>query len=325
MKTLLLDFYYLALFLAAEAVGRQPFRSLRQAGIDGLGRLACALSGAKRRRIEGHLERAFGAGLEPARRRRITRACFREFWQEMVDWVPGAIDGPPAAEIPVRGLDHLHAALERGGGAILWESNGFSRRLRGIRVLHAHGVALYQTHGETHLGVMGTPPGPGTWIRRRLLHAAYARRERRYVAEIVQIPLDPTVGSGRVYLKHLRRNRVLCMAGDGQIARRLFPVHLLGRTVGLAPGAVKLAMLSGAPLLPFFWAPRGEGAPALDIEPPIVPAGHDDESISRCLQAFADALETRVRRWPDAYRNWHMLGEMQPQPSGDRMAGEQGK
>jgi lauroyl/myristoyl acyltransferase len=156
---------------------------------------------------------------------------------------------------------------------------------------------------------MDTSPEPGTWIRQKLLRGSYERREKAWVAEIVDIPLSATVASGRTYLKHLRRNHVLCMAGDGQIARRLHPIRLLGRVVQLAPGAVKLARLSGAPLLPMFWAPSGDGAPALEIDPPIVPRGDDDDSVADCLQQFATALESRVRRWPADYRNWHLLGD----------------
>lgn len=312
MRTLLQDLYHLGHFLAAEAVGRLPFPPLRRAGIEALARLACALSVGKRRRIGRHLEYAFGPGMDVDRKRRITRACFREFWQEMVDWVPGAIDGPPAAEIPVRGLDRLERALAAGRGAILWESNGFSRRVRGIRVLHAHGVRIYQTHGETHLGVMETRPEPGTWIRRRILRRTYERRERRFIADILNIPLQANVSSGRTWLGHLRRNRVLCIAGDGQIARKLYPVRLLGRTVQLAPGAVKLARLSGAPLLPYFWVPEGAGSPAVEIDPPVVPEGDADDAVLHCLQGFAKSLEARVRRWPEAYRNWHLLGDLPP-------------
>jgi lauroyl/myristoyl acyltransferase len=315
MRTVLRDLFYLGHFLAAEAIGRLPGAGLRGACVDLLAQVAYRLSRAKRARIERHIRQAFGTELGTAQRRDITRACFREFWQEMVDWVPRSSDGPNAARIPIRGLAHLERALAAGHGAILWESNGFSRRVRAKQALHAHGVPLYQTHGATHLGVMNTSPEPGTRLR-RLLRGTYDRRERAFVADIVDIPLNATVTSGRVYLKHLQRNRALCMAGDGQIARRRYPVRLLGRTVWLAPGAVKLARVSGAALLPLFWVPEGEGAPALEIGPPIVPGASagDDEAIVDCLQQFAGALEERVRRWPRAYRNWHLLGDgEQPQ------------
>jgi lauroyl/myristoyl acyltransferase len=322
------DLYYLGHFLAAEGVGRLPDMRLRGAFIDFLARAAYGFSRTKRARIEHHIELAFGATLNPAQRKDIALACFREFWQEMADWVPKSSDRSLAAQTPIRGLEHLERALAAGNGAILWESNGFGRRVRGKQALHAHGVQLYQTHGATHLGVIDTTPEPGSWLRSRLLRGTYERRERAFVAEIVEIPLSATVSSGRVYLRHLRRNRALCMAGDGQIARKHYPVRLLGRTVWLAPGAVKLARVSGAPLLPMFWVPEGEGAPALEIDPPIDPpraaaaSADTDEAIVECLQTFADALERRVRRWPRAYRNWHLLGDGDPPPAARAVPGE---
>ena len=313
MKGLFGDLYYLGHFLAAEGLGRQPFSWLRKSGIDGLARLAYGLSREKRRRIERNLEIAFGPGQPPSERRRLTLACFREFWREMVDCVPDAGAGPVPASVPVRGIEHARRALEDGRGAILWESNGFGRRFYGKQVLHANGLRVYQTHGETHLGAMEILPGPGTPVR-RFLRGCYDRREKTCVEDILDVPLSATVSSGRSYLKQLRRNRLLCMAGDGQIARQLHDVRLLGRTVQLAPGAVKLARLSGAPLLPFFWTPGRDGVAVVEIDPPIVPEGEGDAAVVACLQQFADALDRRVRRWPDAYRNWHLLG--------DRLEGE---
>ena len=204
---------------------------------------------------------------------------------------------------------HLQQALARGKGAILWESNGFSRRVQAKRTLHAHGIPLHQTHGETHLGVMWSPPGEGTWLRDRLIRPTYERRESAFVAETLIIPLHSGMADGRAYAKRLRQNAILCMAGDGRIARKLYPVAFLGQTVGFAPGAVKLAQLAGAPLLPMFWAPAVDGPPALEIDPPIVPcpAGDADAVVVDCLQRFANALAARIMRWPEAYRNWHWL------------------
>ena len=59
--------------------------------------------------------------------------------------MPAVGDRLPAAEIEIRGLVHLQQALARGKGAILWESNGFSRRVQAKRTLHTHGIRLHQT------------------------------------------------------------------------------------------------------------------------------------------------------------------------------------
>ena len=189
MRTALLDLYNFGQFALAEAVARLPSAALRRAAIDALAHAAYRLSREKRRLIERNVAYAFAGGIEPSETRRIAIGCFREFWQEMVDWVPAVGDRLPAAEIEIRGLVHLQQALARGKGAILWESNGFSRRVQAKRTLHAHGIPLHQTHGETHLGVMLSPPGEGTWLRERLMRPTYERRESAFVAETLIIPL----------------------------------------------------------------------------------------------------------------------------------------
>jgi lauroyl/myristoyl acyltransferase len=309
IRTALLDLYNFGHFTLAESVARLPSAGMRQAAIGALALAAYTLSHEKRRLIERNVALAFAGRVEPNETRRIAIGCFREFWQEMVDWVPSVGDRLPAREIEIRGLEHLRQAVARGRGAILWESNGFSRRVQAKRTLHAHGVPLHQTHGETHLGVMSSPPGEGTWLRERLMRPAYQRRESALVAETLTIPVHSGMASGRVYARRLRQNAILCMAGDGRIARKLHAVEFLGQSVTFAPGAVKLAQLAGAPLLPMFWAPAADGPPALEIDPPIIPSsvGDGDAVVVDCLQRFADALAARVMRWPEAYRNWHMV------------------
>ena len=168
IRTALLDLYNFGHFALAGAVARLPSAGVRRAAISALALAAYRLSRQKRRLIERNVAIAFSSGTEPSETRRIAIGCFREFWQEMVDWVPVIGDRLPAREIEIRGLEHLQQALARGRGAILWESNGFSRRVQAKRTLHAHGIALQQTHGETHLAVMWIPPGEGTWLRELL-------------------------------------------------------------------------------------------------------------------------------------------------------------
>jgi lauroyl/myristoyl acyltransferase len=169
---------------------------------------------------------------------------------------------------------------------------------------------VHQTHGETHLGVLWTNPGKGTWLRDRLMRSAYERRERAVVAETLIIPVRSGMASSRVLAERLQQNAILCMAGDGRIGRKLYPVEFLGQSVSFAPGAVKLAQLVGAPLLPMFWIPAVDGPAVLEIDPPIVPdpTRDGDAVVVDCLQRFADALAARIMRWPEAYRNWHMVG-----------------
>ena len=76
---------------------------------------------------------------------------------------------------------------------------------------------------------MWSPPGEGTWLRERLMRPAYQRRESAFVAETLTIPVHSGMASGRVYARRLRQNAILCIAGDGRIARKLHPVEFLGQ------------------------------------------------------------------------------------------------
>jgi lauroyl/myristoyl acyltransferase len=308
MRAGLRDLYDFGQFAVAELVGRLPSVALREIAIRTLARVAYRLSRRKRRLIERNVAHAFAGRLDPNETRRIAIGCFREFWQEMLEWVPVVGNRLPAAEIEIRGLKHLRQALAQGNGAILWESNGFSRRVQAKRTLHAHGILVHQTHGATHVGVLLTK-GEGTWLRNRLMRPTYERRESAFVADLLSIPVQWGMATGRDYARRLRQNAVLCMAGDGRIARKAYPIEFLGQSVSFAPGAVKLARLASAPLLPMFWAPAVDGAQALEIDPPINPSasGDEDEVVTDCLQQFADALAARIMRWPEAYRNWHLV------------------
>jgi lauroyl/myristoyl acyltransferase len=88
MRTVLFDLYNFGQFALAEAVARLPSAALRRGAIDALAHAAYRLSHEKRRLIERNVAYAFTGGMEPSETRRIAIGRFREFWQEMVDWVP---------------------------------------------------------------------------------------------------------------------------------------------------------------------------------------------------------------------------------------------
>ena len=77
-----------------------------------------------------------------------------------------------------------------------------------------------------------------------------------------------------------------------------------------APGMVKLARSSGATILPMFCTPTGEHSAVLEIDRPIElkRSGNRDKIIEHSLRQFAGALEARIRRRPECFRNWHLIG-----------------
>ena len=135
------------------------------------------------------------------------------------------------------------------------------------------------------------------------------RATAAFVAEILIIPLQSSMAQSRVYVDRLSANAILCVAGEGRIARTFYPNEFLGQTAMFAPGMAKLSRLSGAPILPTFWVPSGEPWGVVEILPPIDIAKSPDHetAVVDSIRQFAAALEERVRRWPEVYRNWHMV------------------
>jgi len=296
------DLYYLSV-VALLAVGdRLPPRARdRLAGA--LGGLAYHTSRAKRHLVESNVAKAFGPDRERAG---IVRAAFREVWREMLSWS----EPPPRDGVAIVGLEHLRRAHDAGRGAILWESAGFGRRFLAKQALHAVGVAVHQIHGPNNLG--GLLADGRTRVRDALVRRFFDRRERRFVADVIDLPDSDSLAFTRDLLRRLARNAVLCISGDGRGGQRLVPLRFLGRTTLFAPGMVSLARLSGAPLLPAFCLPGNGGGHRLVIEPPIriERQAEREEQVRDALEQYAALLEARIRRHPELYRNWHLLGEL---------------
>jgi len=306
----LFDLYCLAVIAVVEIVGRLPSPRGRRLCLDGLALIAYALSRRKRQAIEENLTVAFSANIDSARKRQLTIACFRGFWEEMVDWVPSAAAKSPTDLARIDGIEHLKDAVAKGKGVILLESNGFGRRVLARRTLYASGYPVIQMHGATHLGVLLTEPSTGSWFRTRILRPFFERRERPFVDDILIIPLVSSMTASRVYVNRLRDNGILCVAGDGLIARKRHELDFLGGKTPFAPGMIKLAWTSGAALLPMFCVPSESDGAVLEIGPPIVfqCSGSRNEVVEHALRQYARALESRIRRHPEGFRNWHLIG-----------------
>lgn len=104
----------------------------------------------------------------------------------------------------------------------------------------------------------------------------------------------------------LRRNRVLALTPDLlQQPGRGVPVSLWGRTVRLPAGAAVLAGRTGAPLLPSYTVPEGDGY-RLVVEAPI-PVGdvrRDAAEPARVMQEWADRFDRFLRCHPEMWLFW---------------------
>jgi KDO2-lipid IV(A) lauroyltransferase len=117
----------------------------------------------------------------------------------------------------------------------------------------------------------------------------------------------------------LLADEVVVLQGDRVMpGQRGEPVPFLGGTLLLPLGPVKMALATGAPIVPIFSVRTAEGKVRLFVEEPIHVA--PDDSTSRggphpALLQWAAVLERYVRAYPD---QWLMLQPALREDAGDR-------
>jgi len=147
-------------------------------------------------------------------------------------------------------------------------------------------------------------------VRRTWVKPFFERRERQFTAESIELPHTDSLAFTRTLLGILEVNGIICAAGDGQVASGKIPLCFLGHIMPFATGLVSAAKLTGAPLLPMFCLRSESGTPILRIEAPTYVAEYADRAIvtKKTLEQYAGLLETRIKQFPEQYRNWQLLG-----------------
>lgn len=284
-------------------------RALLPLIVKGLGYAAYHLSREKRRVMETNLEIAFGKTLDERQKRMIVRGAMEQVWKEMFE-----LSLPPPEpgdlKIVVRGLEHLHAALEQGKGVILWESNSFGSRTLAKRILNARGLPVHQIHGPDNLGGFLAERRSESRLCRDWIRPFFDTREARFVSELIYLPDDNSLLYTRTLLERLQQNAILCVAGDGRFGKKLIRLHFLGQPVSFATGMSSLARLAGAPILILLCVQERDSRVCLRVGPPLKVEGKRSvvEAIPAALAEYAEVLEAEIRRHPEMYRNWHLVG-----------------
>ncbi len=268
------------------------------------------LSRNKRKSTERNLSEIYHRETGDDDMERMTRRVFLEFWEEKFWLLPSRAEREAIGKMEIEGIGRLEAALQRGRGVILWESNSFGKRALSKQILHQRGFAVHQIHSENHSEGFLNPYSCGTWMQRRLIKNILEGFERRFVAGIINLPESDSLAFTRTLLERLRRNAILCVSGDAQAGQKHVPVKFMGRTGAFPTGMVSLARVSGAPLLPMFCVSEGDGKKRLIIEQPISIGKtmmDREQELEYGISRFLAVLETYIRRYPEQYKKWHML------------------
>jgi predicted LPLAT superfamily acyltransferase len=194
-------------------------------------------------------------------------------------------ENPP----PTPGRDGILEAQKKGTGGILLMSHLGSFEVA-ARAFQRYGLKLLLMMGEKE-------------ARQVARDQRETLKEQGITIQVASGEKDSVLG-GLEAIKFIREGGFVSIAGDiiWTEQRALLPVKFFGREVGLASGPHLLALATGAPIFILFTFRSKRGKHQVMVLPPLqvksVSRSERDRALQESAQAYAEALEKLVRRYP---------------------------
>lgn len=182
----------------------------------------------------------------------------------------------------IQGKEHLDAGLAAGKGVVLALPHSGNWDMAGVWLVRAHGT-------------------PSTVAERLKPESLY----QRFVAyrESLGFEIFPLSGGEAPpfaqLADRLRDNKVVALLGERDLARRGVPVTFFGEPTRMPAGPAKLAIDTGAVLLPVHCWFEGDDW-GFSVDPAIDVSG----GVAAATQALADRFAANIAAHP---ADWHML------------------
>jgi len=262
-------------------------------------RLQWAAAGQGRALMADEYRRCFGSSYTEAGYAQLVADAYRQAWRTHMEELllsklsPGNIDD----WLQLRGKENLDQALSHGKGVVWLYPHC------GPVMLMIAGLA-HRGYSYTQYAARGEPPAEMVQIHPELLATnrwrSAVRQSRESNEDAVPanyISLDTPV---RALVRRLAANEIVGLAYDGRIGRGWWSTPYLGRTALLSPGPYKLAVMSGATVLPVFCHSPSDGPGLCEIGPPLRP-GKDWSALADLVLRQQEAW---LQRFPEEYGIW---------------------
>jgi phosphatidylinositol dimannoside acyltransferase len=128
------------------------------------------------------------------------------------------------------------------------------------------------------------------------------RRSLRQTLGVHEAPIDDGWTTWIRLRDALTADHVVVLQGDRAMpGQRSVPVKIAGGHIRLPLGPVKLAIASGAPIIPIFTLSTGEGRCQVFVERPILVNPDVSDDIAGVLEQIGAVLEKYLRSYPDQW------------------------
>lgn len=271
--------------------------------------IASALAPFRRkdhRKTRDAIRSVFGARTPPVPPemlpRRLHAMALIESMQHLRSYRPGGW----APQTDVIGSEHIDKALKEGKGAILWITDFIFSTLVTKIALNRAGYRLMHLSRPEH-------PMSKTKFGRRFLNPIVTRLERRYLDQRILIDDSQLTAGMRTLWRRLKSNGVISIT-VGNESRQTVQIPILDGHINLAKGAPKLAVASGAPLLPVSTLRRDDGGFVTTIGAPLEFSrdGLPDEVSERAMRRYVERLEPLLIEAPHLWYDWSELITLRP-------------
>ena len=263
-----------------------------------LGDLAYTLSRRYRKQAIENLTNAYGKERTPEEINRIAKQTFRNFARAGIEFflVGKMSDDELRRVAPMRGKEHLDAALAKGSGAICLTAHLGNWELLARRLVmegYKLSVIARDSDDPSMTGLFNS-------VRRSGGYAVLSR--------------DNAVGPA---LRCLRRNEGLGILPDQNTLGPCVFAEFFGRPAATVTGPAVFSIRTGAPIVPGFAVRTSDGGYEAVIYPAISfnPTGDREADVEALAQAYTTVIENEIRKYPDQWLWLH--GRWKRRPTSD--------
>lgn len=202
-------------------------------------------------------------------------------------------------DILLSGQPNLQRALHRGRGVILWVVETAFSTLIVKMALHEAGYHACQLSRPGHGFSTATSFGV------RYLNPIWTGVEDRFIAERILITGETAADVLGVLHERLAMNGIVLITLAPH-AHKFAEVPFFHTQVELPTGPVRLALTTGASLLPVFAFAKPDGGFEISIKEPVHPI-NGTETTNDIIASYAKCMESFILEHPDQWAGWDWL------------------
>ncbi len=265
-----------------------------------------------RKAVEDNLRVILGPRAPETRIRHEAKWVFRHFGKYLIEFFGYQRFGSEFIEtyVDAMGLEHLDRALKKGRGAIVMTAHFSNWEICAAVLAHTgyEVISVAQMHPEADV-------------------SEFFRKQRASRGYNV-IPIE---GAYRRCVQWLKQNKVVGFVADRNVGEGGAVVEFFGRPCLFPQGPARIALATGAPMLPGFVIRRPNNSYLGIMEPPIpVPeTGSRRAKALKMTQSFATIVESYIRRFPAQwgvfFRVWNATGKLTPEEKAAAVGSQWGR